>query len=662
MLTAFLLVTGLSLVFLLHCAVVGRAMLGRFPLPLHDASGVGGDGAWMAFFSICLGMLANIAGLFALGMLGKLHLAGVGGLGLLMFVLGLAGLGGLRWKPVIPTESVTARRIHALQLATLAVVFLLTMVSVLHPPGHWDDTMYQLPLARHYVEQQGVDLQAYLRFPLFPQNFNLLFALGMMLGDLVQPAQAGVWRFGAPEYFAQAFAGLPVFVMTLGLWAASRRYMGSGLPGLLAGLTLYAIRPVKNTLGFAYIDDGLALFCLAATLAVAWAAEVLPNGRGVETGSEKAGGSVRAHVATAESRRFIGACVLAGLLAGGACGTKYFGVVLASLLGGVILVLAALRARRTPGVAPLPSVLGAGAVYAAAVLLTGSWWYVRSFLVSGDPVHPAGGSVFGFFLWDQADLAFQHAEQAMHGVGRNPLMLPLALREAGVLLWLPALAGLFLRRLAPALRVLQAVFVAYVLFWFFVTQVYRYLAPVYGVGSLLAFHALGQAWVWLRNGRKRGAADPARRPGEWTWAWALLLAVAVGYASERGVRHGTRFLEAERELADDPGYLLYQQANRHPELGARLVQVGFEGGIYFFRGTVIGDWFGPGRYRDILECPRLPCALPAPENLRATLQKHGARMLLLSREAVVDLDEAVLQATGWQVLASNAKGILLASP
>ena len=30
--------------------------------------------------------------------------------------------------------------------------------------------------------------------------------------------------------------------------------------------------------------------------------------------------------------------------------------------------------------------------------------------------------------------------------------------------------------------------------------------------------------------------------------------------------------------------------------GDRLVQVGFENRFYFFRGTLVGDWFGPGRY------------------------------------------------------------------
>src|SRR5690606_40743996 len=66
--------------------------------------------------------------------------------------------------------------------------------------------------------------------------------------------------------------------------------------------------------------------------------------------------------------------------------------------------------------------------------------------------------IFGFFLWNEGDLALQNAEQAMHGVARNPLMWPAALLEAGVLPWLPAFVGLFLRRVPPAIRVLQVAF------------------------------------------------------------------------------------------------------------------------------------------------------------------------------------------------------------
>ncbi|NYT25189.1 hypothetical protein H0A73_16435 [Alcaligenaceae bacterium] len=817
MLIVFLAATVLAAVFLLHCAVVGRAVLrwglGSDGLPGGDCvkapSIRGGEASTCGlqplalFFSICLGMLVNMAGLFLLGIAGHLHLAGVAWMALALLVAGLAavrGGPGPRGRPGRngsgmkggaadhgadrPLRGFTMRwRGRScwggsgwLEAAMLAVLFLLSVAVALHPPGHWDDTMYQLQLARDYVQQQAIVLNEYLRFPLFPQNFNLLFVVGLMLGDALQTltglgaadiaglvhiapaasamagdtagvmsgavagaaaaaAAAGLWRFGAPEVFAQMFASLPLFVMALGLWAASRRYTGSGIPGLLAGLTLFMIGPVKSTLGFAYIDNGLALFCWAATLAAAIMNEpgrrtVTVDGSTPDESARHAGhemdkpghGTVPAHcsvpgaserhtsrevdkaLAGGQGRSFA-LPALAGLLAGAACGTKYFGVVLAALIGATLIVLTILQERRkatsvrhaatqasavpsstAPTTAtPYTAALRTAAVYAAAVLLAGSWWYVRSAIIAGDPVHPAGARLFGFFLWNEDDLARQHAEQALHGVVRNPLMLPSALLEAGVLLWLPAFAGLFLRRLPPAIRVLQAVFLAYMLFWFFVTQVPRYLAPVYGVGGFLAFHALHHAWLWAGRRRQRKgapAAAPSRdfpladsRPAPLrqvrihrhgpAWPAALALILIAAYAADRAVKYGREFVHAQTVLATNGGYLLYQQANAHiGAYGSRLVQIGFEDGIYFFQGTVIGDWFGPGRYRDLLDCPELPCALPPPAQLESMLHAHGARMLLVSRRHV-DMPTAFAATLPYsyngrlRILAQDDHGVLL---
>lgn len=698
MFIVFLAATLLAAAFLLHCAVVGRAVLrgllgrGGGLRDHHD----GPDGPLTLFFSICLGMLVNMAGLFLLGMAGYLRPAGVAGMALALLAVSLAAVRGEYRSGGRPGLGGSGGP----EAAMLAVLFLLAVAVALHPPGHWDDTMYQLPLARDYVQQQAIVLNEYLRFPLFPQNFNLLFAVGLMLGDALQAptgpgaadiaglvhiapaastmagdtagvmsgavagaaaaaAAAGLWHFGAPEVFAQMFASLPLFVMALGLWAAARRYMGSGIPGLLAGLTLFMIGPVKSTLGFAYIDNGLALFCWAATLATALIAE-RPSVAGMPAAlRDRYAVSGTTAGLPARSWAFP---ALAGLLAGAACGTKYFGVVLAALIGVVIIVLVMLQERRkaapgqaghtdvrpvaspsaavsSPSVSPAPAsvrptpapyaaALRAAAVYAAAVLLAGSWWYVRSTVISGDPAHPAGARLFGFFLWNEGDLAGQHAEQAMHGVRRNPMMLPYSFLEAGVLLWLPAFAGLFLRRLPNAIRVLQAIFLAYMLFWFFVTQVPRYLAPVYGVGGFLAFHALHRLYIW------GGQRWPRMRRGP-VWPASLALILIAAYTADRAIKYGREFIHAETVLATSSGYPLYQQANAHiGTYGSRLVQVGFENGIYFFQGTVIGDWFGPGRYRDLLGCPELPCAAPPPAQLESMLRAHGARMLLVSRRHV----------------------------
>ncbi len=629
----FLAAVLLAVVFLLHCAVVGGAVM-RCLSNRNGAAAPFDDGLAL-FFSICLGMLANMLALFALGMVGALHGPAVSAMALALL---LAGWFATRHGPPLcqRPSGITLR--ISLEIATLAVFLLLCVAASMHPPGHWDDTMYQLPLARAYVDQQAIVLNEYLRFPLFPQHFNMLFAVGMMLGDGMPAWVFGLagaealWRFGTPEIFAQVFATLPLFVIVLGLWGASHRYMGSGVPGLLAGLVLFLLVPVASNLGFAYVDNGLALFCWAAVLALAGAAQ-------------------QPHV---DSRLY--AC--AGLLAGAACGIKYFGVVFAAVLGLAVIVVAALQARR-PG-----PVLRAAVSYGVAIVVAGGGWYLHSYLVSGDPVHPAGASVFGFFLWNEGDLVSQSAEQATYGVQRTLWNLPSALMTAGVWLWAPAFAGLFIRRLSPAIRLFQAVFVGYFLFWFFVTQVPRYLAPVYGLGGFLTLHALWYARqrLGLRIGAGRLAGTLG---GAWrhTLVVALVLIGVAAYAGDRGIKYGNRYTHAETELAGHRGYTLYKQASMHAaQYGNRLVQIGFEGDVYFFSGVVIGDWFGPGRYRELLECDPPPCRLPPPAQLQESLQKHGARMLMLSRERIPGQDITDLQTAGWRLLSENDNGALLVSP
>jgi len=91
----------------------------------------------------------------------------------------------------------------------------------------------------------------------------------------------------------------------------------------------------------------------------------------------------------------------------------------------------------------------------------------------------------------------------------------------------------------------------------------------------------------------------------------------------------------------DETYLAQKNAGYRPLVAAndftrfygdRLVQIGLENGVYFFRGLVIGDHFGPGRYSQFLEwdqdrsCARL---LPG-DALLARVEAFGARMLAVS--------------------------------
>src|SRR5438477_419419 len=67
---------------------------------------------------------------------------------------------------------------------------------------------------------------------------------------------------------AQGMATIPIFIITLGLIGSGVWLLGSTLPGFLSVLLLLYLPVIRGTLGYAYIENGLALFSWGATLAL----------------------------------------------------------------------------------------------------------------------------------------------------------------------------------------------------------------------------------------------------------------------------------------------------------------------------------------------------------------------------------------------------------
>ncbi len=597
MLAELLKISAFLALFLLHSSILGAALL---PPTLHRPTRHGlPNGFLLWFFILCLGTLGNIAVLFVLGVAGQLKLPSVLAAGGIL--LPLSALRALPLLRALAGRRGAASKPDLTAVASLGLIFLLSVIVALHPPGHFDDTMYQLPLARHYLEHQRIALHEYLRFPLFPQNINLLFVLGLMLDGVL---------------LAQGFASLPLFIIAVGLVGASIWMLGTSTVGIFAGALLFIIGPIKRTLGFAYVDNGLAMFCWAATLAFL----LFDNER-------------------QQRKTALYWAALAGLMAGAAAGSKYFGVVLAALIGTLLLLW-----RRD---------WRATLVYSACLIATGCWWYVRSYLISGDPIHPAGGQVFGHYLWDAGDLALQAQEQDSHGVGRNPLHIAQALKEAHVLPWLGALLGVALLKVPTQLRRLQLIFILYLAFWFFVTQVSRYLAPVFAAGCFLTVYTAYRWLAWLPTQRWL----PDRRQRRIAVA-AFVLLLLLGFTIERFQRYEGRMKQWDALLEQTPGYSLFTHADKlKPQYGSRLVQLGFESATYWFDGLVIGDVFGRGRYRDMLICEQGRCR-PVPQHLFRYLESNNAYMLAISTRQYANLDLTAFERAGFQILMQDNQGVL----
>jgi hypothetical protein len=517
--------------------------------------------------------MINIALLFLLGIAGCLNHYTVFGAGLVLEAFAVFIL-----LPSLPFRNYI-KRIHfesatVLEFLAILILFLIVVSKAFRAPGQWDDTMYHLPLARFYVEHQGIALNEYIRFPLFPQNMELLFALGLMMGG---------------DVLAQGMATLPLFIISIGLIGTGVWLLDSIIPGYLSVLLLFRIGPIQSTLGYADIDNGLALFCFGAILALAlW---------------------------ISTDQRSKGWIIIAGMLMGGAVGSKYFGGVLTFFLG--VYLIAIQRDWRSTS------------TYAISVIVFGSWWYLRSLYISGDPFHPIGGNIFGHFLWNAQDLLGLKYNAATYGVSANLLNLWPALVKAEVPLWsLAFLSLLFFKKEKSNLRLMQIVFVSYFFFWFFVTQENRYLAPIYAVGSFLSIfllYRIGINQIILRLiHRKAWLHKPFISN-----AFCLVVLTPICITSYQQALD--RIAHWDESLKERPGYILLQGANKLiPIFGPKLVQVGFENGIYFYRGIAIGDWFGPARYSKMITCQDSYKKLVSPPTMIMLMKGFNSRMLVVN--------------------------------
>ena len=139
--------------------------------------------------------------------------------------------------------------------------------------------------------------------------------------------------------------------------------------------------------------------------------------------------------------------VLAGLALGLACGTKWYGVSSAAVVGGLWLLARLLAARRTRG--GVRPVLGDGALVGALTIGGVIVWMARNLALSGNPVFPVRIAPLGVTIFDaprdvlgeqvgfsiahyagDAHVLRQLAGELFDGLGLTPIVCALALVAA----------------------------------------------------------------------------------------------------------------------------------------------------------------------------------------------------------------------------------------
>ena len=245
-------------------------------------------------------------------------------------------------------------------LPPLAIV----LVGAILPPGMlwrpdephpYDVVEYHFQVPREWYELGRIVPLRHNVFSYFPFNVEMHYLLAMHL-------RGGPWR---GMYLAQLMHAAHVVLTVIAVYGFARALAPKKSGAVIAGVVAASVPWLTLLAPIGYNEGGLLLY---GTLAVGWAIRAI-----------------------AAPERRLRTFVLAGLMAGFACGTKLTAVPMVLFAVPAALVVESLITRRLS----LRSALAGAAVFVAAGTLACSPWLVRNVAWAGNPVFPEGMSLFG---------------------------------------------------------------------------------------------------------------------------------------------------------------------------------------------------------------------------------------------------------------------------
>ncbi len=252
-------------------------------------------------------------------------------------------------------------RLEQLSAAAIFGGLLMALVSALAPVTNWDAGAAHLALPAAYARAGHIGVVEANNYSAYPHLAHALYTLSYGHGS-----EAGV------GLLSWLFAALSVgFTYCLGARLAN------GKAGLIGAAALATAPIFADQAGTPSIDLAFAGMVLAAILALAiWRRE--------------------------DEWAWL---VLAGLLAGSACGVRHTGYLTAALLlAGVLLIAPRGKVRWS-------------AVFAFAILAGAAPWLLRTWLAVGNPLYPFFASVFGTWGAIDADVASLGTHDSMRAWG-----------------------------------------------------------------------------------------------------------------------------------------------------------------------------------------------------------------------------------------------------
>jgi hypothetical protein len=615
---------GVLIFILILCALVplGAQVLSRLRLaPAQVPERV--------LMSAALGTTLVAYGVLLLGLAGRIS---PWSLAVLLALAALGGLGhwGLLWEGLLQGLNAVSRAWrspnHRWPLVALGLLVVFSFLTALEPPNgrDFDGLAEHLAQASHYARHGAVEPLWYDHHSHFPSTLQMMYTLCLSLGS-VSAAKLLHWFHGLLALAA-------VTVLT-------RRHFARAASGI-APLIL-ATTPLFIWLsGVAYVDLPVAAYGLLALLAfLHW-----------------------------QRSRQAPELLLCGLLVGCAMTIKMQAL---ALLGVLVVAAAIYSLRRPVGVrppeessaqpVPMPRPGRAlGTVLAAALIavVLGGPWYLKTYLLTGNPVYPFAFDLFGGKHWSADRALAYERHQLEFGLGELPapdvmaalprwrqllvgprepwkwLVAPVTLTflpgdyEVRLgklqnfvltsigplyLAFLPLL--LLIRRRPAAVGISLWIFLPLWLWWFASMQLARYLLP--SLTLTVPVVAYG-AYRCLAGGRlaRLGA----------TVALAVWCVVALAIAAflalpavpvVLGLQSRAEYLTRTLDVYPPSAYI----AQNLPA-DARIATFGEVRGYYFERDVF---WAEPG-HSDLIPYE----AMRAPEDLMAAFQQLGITHVLLN--------------------------------
>ncbi|MEI8172146.1 MAG: glycosyltransferase family 39 protein [Deltaproteobacteria bacterium] len=443
-----LLQRGLSLLFLailfIMATGLGRLALGRF----NNSFVTFGE---QLFFSAGIGFGIVGYSVFILGLLQGLSTGLLGFLLVSLFLLSTAGWLGI--KNNFP-EWFKQKRLSLLEMAFAALLLLClagAFILTLTPEIGKDALIYHLAVPKLFLKHQGFFFIPGNIFSHYPLHSEMLFLVGLFLqGDIL----------------AKGIHFLALLFILLGMYQFTRRHMeGNDFP-LLSLLVFCSIPSVFVISHTANNDLFVTYYSMAAVFAfVNWF-----------------------------SRENNGWLILSGVFTGLAMASKYTALFL-PLLGFLGILLAARHHRISN-----KRVLLLLFLYGLTTTITGSPFYIKNWIMTGNPTYPFLYSIFGGKGWEPEQAGFYDLFVQNLGMGRTFLdyiLLPwnLSFHAKMGSIQFDGLVGptfililpfaFMIRKLDKTLIIVTAYCLFTFLFWAFSAQQIRYLIPIFPFLAIL---------------------------------------------------------------------------------------------------------------------------------------------------------------------------------